>query len=278
MRLDLARRPGGLEVSLEIIDLLTSHPEPLGVTDIAKRLDMDKGNAHRVLEALGRRRIVDQDPESRRYRPGPRIMTWARQVLQARTIRDVAAPHLRQLWLASGETTHLACLNATGVVYLECLVGLGQGTTSTTLGTQAPTHCTATGKALIASLPTIQLHAHLDAVGLARFTRNTITDKAQLIEHLAIVRQRGYATDVEEFHPGTSCCASPISDVTGHVTASVGVSTPASGFVGDRAEELMGLVTSTADRISRELGFEGRAASSDGVLPAVGSYSSPFEA
>ena len=53
---------GALTTGLRTLELLVSAHTPLGVTEIAGQLDLDKANAHRTLAALVRLGYVEQDP------------------------------------------------------------------------------------------------------------------------------------------------------------------------------------------------------------------------
>ena len=64
---------------------------------------------------------------------------------------------------------------------------------SQTAGLAAPLHVGAPGKALLAYLPLAELEALLATLPLLALTPHTVTDREQLLEELATVRQRGYA-------------------------------------------------------------------------------------
>ena len=136
-----------------MLELLVSAHGPLGVTEAAEQLGVDKANAHRTLAALVRLGYVEQDPSTRRYGATVRVVELARSVLDSKDLTVVAAPHLKSLWAASGENTHLAVLAGDHVVYVSTLNGTTLLSANAAIGQSGPLHCTATGKAIIANLP-----------------------------------------------------------------------------------------------------------------------------
>jgi IclR family acetate operon transcriptional repressor len=238
---------------LRTLELLVAAHAPLGVTEIAGQLELDKANAHRTLAALVRHGYVEQDPSTRRYGATVRVVELARKVLDSRDLTVVAAPHLKSLWASSGENTHLAVLAGDHVVYVSTLNGTTILSANATIGQSQPLHCTATGKAIVANLPRGIAESLIRSIDLESFTPRTINVPAALEKELAGVRATGYAVDDREYHPGVRCVAAPVFDIGG-VTAALGVSAPADRLDADRLGVIAPIVADTAARVSRELG------------------------
>ena len=75
-----------LEAGLEILELLARSEQELGVSDISRRLEMDKANAHRLLSVLKRRRLVDHNEENRRDRAGVEVLSMAQNASHAHAV------------------------------------------------------------------------------------------------------------------------------------------------------------------------------------------------
>jgi DNA-binding IclR family transcriptional regulator len=244
---------GALATGLRTLELLVTAHAPMGVTEIAGRLAIDKANAHRTLAALARLGYVEQDPGTRRYAATVRVVELARSVLDSRDLTVVAAPHLKSLWATTGENTHLAVLAGDHVVYVSTLNGMTMLSANAAIGQSGPLHCTATGKALIAQLPRGTVEALVRSLSFERFTERTTTSPEALMKELAAVRVGGYAIDDREYHPGVRCVAAPVFGIGG-VLASLGISAPADRLDSERLRMLAPLVVETASRVSRELG------------------------
>jgi len=115
------------------------------------------------------------------------------------------------------------------------------------IGSLAPLHCTALGKAFLA-------FGRVDPPPeLVAFTPQTLTTKHALAEDLTRIRRWGYAVDNEEFTAGIRCVARPIYDESGFMIAAVGVSGPSVRVNPERLVELGGIVLSlSADEPAKE--------------------------
>ena len=244
---------GALATGLRTLELLVASHSPLGVTEIAEQLNLDKANAHRTLAALVRLGYVEQDPSTRRYGATVRVVELARSVLDSRDLTVVAAPHLKSLWAATGENTHLAVLAGDHVVYVSTLNGTTLLSANAAIGQSGPLHCVATGKAIIANLPRGMAESLINGIEFESFTPRTLRNATALEKDLAQVRVTGYAMDDREYHPGVRCIAAPVFGIGG-VIASLGISAPADRLDNDRLRVVAPLVVDTASRVSRELG------------------------
>lgn len=244
----------GLATGLSLLEVLAGSHEALGVTELADILGIDKANAHRTLAQLISLGYAEQHPVTKRYSATVRVVELARSVLDHRHITAVAAQHLQALWAASRENTHLAVLAGDRVVYIAAINGPNLLAANAAIGSSAPVHCTATGKAIVANLPPGQLELIVSRQSLERFTPTTITDYDALAEHLARVRAVGHAIDDREYDPGVRCVASPVFGIDRAVIGSIGISAPADRLDNERLRVLLPIVMDTAARVSRELG------------------------
>ena len=118
------------------------------------------------------------------------------------------------------------------------------------IGRRLPAHATALGKAMLAELDDERVRA---TVGdpLPVITEHTIGTAAELVDRLATVRERGYATDDEESCIGMRCFAvalpfgSPARDA-------ISCSVPFARLDPARADEIVGLLLETRDAFARQ--------------------------
>jgi IclR family acetate operon transcriptional repressor len=113
-------------------------------------------------------------------------------------------------------------------------------------------HVTAAGKALLAW----QSNAYLDpllAGGLQRFTPQTLTDPGAVRRELALVRRRGWATEIEEHEQGAACVAAPILAATGPPLASLSISGPTSRLRPRALATLGTRIREAADGVAQSL-------------------------
>ena len=121
-------------------------------------------------------------------------------------------------------------------------------------GRSTPLHCVASGKVLLAALAEREV-LRIVRKGLAAYTERTITELEPLLEELARVRRRGYATALGEYELGLNAVAAPVHDARGAVIAAVDIWGPAFRLTPRRIPELA--VAGPRGR-GRDLGPPGR--------------------
>ncbi len=246
---------GSLDRGLRILGILGAAAEPLGVTEIAGVLKVDKSTAYRLLYTLQARGYVNQ-VETRKYKLGCECIHLGSLALKAIDLRAQARPFLEELADRTGQTVHLAVLSGSDAIYVDKVQGSSIIAISTSVGMESPRHCTASGKAIFAHLPPDEQRRQVyDGQVLHQFTPRTITDLASLEAHFQVVREQGCAADDEERYRGVRCVAAPVFDHSGQVVASIGVSGAYSQMDLNRIEELKGLVIELAIQLSAELGY-----------------------
>ncbi|MGH2558762.1 MAG: IclR family transcriptional regulator [Thermomicrobiales bacterium] len=244
-----------LDKGLRILELLAEEDSRHGLTltEIGRALGMHRSTLFRFLATLRPRGYLERDPVSDRYRLGARVLTLSGAFLDALDIRDVARPELEMLCDETQELVHLATLDHDDVVTIERIEGRQPVSLQTGIGERRPAYCTASGKAILAYLPTEKLDSVL-AQGMPAYTSRTITSPMRMREHLARVRTRGYAVDDEERIEGVRCVASPVFGHDGEVVAAVSVAAPSHRASDERLSQIGARCRVAADAVSRRLG------------------------
>jgi DNA-binding IclR family transcriptional regulator len=235
---------------LKILDMLAFAEDSVSVTDVAQRLDIDKSSASRLLHTLALYGYADQDPDSRRYRLSPRLMTLSRQFIKRMPLREQAKPFLYDLVEVTGEAAHVAVYAQGQAMVIADVESNRTLRVAGGIGRLAPLYCTAIGKILLA-------FSGAPVPGeLPRQTERTITSHQQLTYHLEEIRYRGYALDNEETDDGVRCLAVPVYDYSGDAIAALGISGPAMRLTVERVPELADAVKVCSRKLSERLGYQ----------------------
>ncbi len=239
-----------LDRALSILDVLRFSHRDLPLGEVAARAGLPKSTTHRLLSTLEIRGFVAQDPETGAYRLG---LKHVAPVGAGPEIREV----LEGLATRSGETANLGALVGREVLYVDRADSSQALRWQLGVGSRVPVHCSALGKAILASLPEAEVAEHLPR-RLRRITPNTITDRRALLAELDAVRDRGYAVDDEEFMEGVRCVAVSVFATTGHlVRAALSLAGPAFRLTRDRAVGQIDGLKRAAATVARVLGDQG---------------------
>jgi IclR family transcriptional regulator, acetate operon repressor len=241
--------------ALNLLELIAEAGGQSTLSELADRAGLNISTSHHLLSTLVARGYVAKAGGRRGYFLGPKILQLSTARLRQAGLTDIAAPYLRRLSEATGETVHLATLQGEDLVTLVKLethhaVRIDAGI----VGKSNAAHATATGKAILAWLPEREMLRVLAGKGMTRFTDNTITDVAGLIEELRHVRRNGFALDREEFQPGVICVGAAVRDHTGGVVGSISISTPTERVNDAHVEAMAKLLTETTRVLSEEFG------------------------
>lgn len=239
---------------LDIVELLSTEKEGMGVTDIGKRLGLHKSTVHRLLNALAERGYIEKEPRHGYYKIGLKFIEITSLYLNKLELKTEAQPYLRRLAGIVGQPVHLAILDGSEAIYIEKIEALNSMRMYSQIGKRVPVHCSAIGKVLLSGLDKNSMDEFLNRHELTPFTINTIKTKAELTKQVQNVRKLGFAVDDEEHEQGVRCVAAPVYDYTDRIIAAVSVSGDKRIIKKERDEEISRYVIDTAGEISREMG------------------------
>lgn len=249
------RTIGSLQRAIDILDLFDEGATELGITEISEALALHKSTVAGLVYTLEHNRYLEQDPPSRKYRLGFKLVERASTLLSQLDVRAAALPHLQALRDWCDETINLAIRDGGEIIYVERLASRQALGMRTPVGSRAPMHCTALGKALLSALPPAGADRYVMRYGLPAVTAQSITDKERFLHEIEMARERGYAVDDEENKPGVRCVAAPIVDHEGQPAAAVSISAPAHRLPTADEPRYGAEVRATAEAISRRLGY-----------------------
>jgi IclR family acetate operon transcriptional repressor len=233
----------------ELLVRVLESAEPVALAELASASGIPKSTASRLLSALERQGLVEQDGERGRLRPGPAILRVAERNLVERNVVELAARSLDALGEITGETINLGVPARHGVEHIAQVesrhfLGAGQW-----LGRSVDYHCTAIGKIFMAFG-----RATIATAPLTRMTASTVTSPTQLRAELEIVRAESFATAIDELELGLAAIAAPVHGAGGEVVAALSISGPTTRMTDARIAELKPILIEEATNLSRRLG------------------------
>jgi len=241
--------------ALRVLKVFRDAPGDLGVSDLARRVELGKSTVYRLVSTLASEGFLTQDPSTGRYRLGLVLAELGAAATIDKDFHAAAIGPLEELWKLTGETVQVALLDGRQVVFVERIESPHTLRLFNEVGRRNWAHASSTGKVLLAFLPEDELDRLLEGWQLPAVTPHTITDPAALEEELDRVRARGYSQNTNESSVGIVSVGAPIRDATGRVIAAVSSAGPSLRLQATAMESHVGAVLVAAEAISRNLGW-----------------------
>jgi IclR family acetate operon transcriptional repressor len=219
--------------ALRILQLLRDSGQ-VRVSDVAAELGTARSTAHRLLAMLVYRDFAVQ-AEDRSYRPGPALSAQPLPGEPTQWLRQVLRPHMEALCDQVAETINLVVRLSTQTRFLYTVESTQILRVGDRQGTILPAWQTSGGKALLAELPDAQLTILLRGAGGRPPEGMTEAERRALVAELRLVRDQGYAENIEESESGLCAVGMCIRDGAGEPVAALSVSAPSIRYTHERA-------------------------------------------
>ncbi|MBP6492282.1 MAG: IclR family transcriptional regulator [Clostridia bacterium] len=239
---------------LDIIEVLSTEQDGLGVTTIAKKVGLHKSTAHRLLTTLANRGYVAKTGEGN-YKIGLKLIEAVSCYINSLELQTEARPYLMQLTGELGLTSHLGILDRDMVVYIEKMDVVSSIRMYSQIGLRMHSYCSSLGKCLLSNYSKEELNGIMKDCSFIKFTNNTIGSMEELHKEINKVRKQGWAMDNEEYEIGHRCIGAPIYDYKGDIIAAISASGPKNLIKDDRIQEVANAVKKAALELSRSMGY-----------------------
>jgi IclR family pca regulon transcriptional regulator len=244
-----------LHRGLRVLEVFSEEDSSLGLTEIASACRLDKSTAFRFVHTLEELGYLERDPDSKRYRPGLKVLKLGFSAINHLDIVQLARPHLKTLSRETDEATNMALRDGPEIVYVARISPLQLVNINLRVGSRLPVHCTSMGKAHLLDLEPVALEQLLGKGPYEAFTPHTITGLAHLLADLEQARRQGYAVGDEELAVGMRSVAAPIRNAAGEITAAINISVSSARVSREELEvRLASAVVDSAEHISTALG------------------------
>jgi IclR family transcriptional regulator, pca regulon regulatory protein len=181
------------------------------------------------------------------------VLTLGMAYVGALGLWDIARPHMEALVARTGESSSMAELDGSDIVYVARVSVPKLIALRVEIGTRFPAVQTSQGKVLLAALSPAELDRTLAQPSRAGLPPYIGRSPEQLRAELTEVRARGWALADEELAPGVRSVAVPVRDAAGVVRAAMNVTVHAAETSTERLlGEHLPLLLRTAGEVSAE--------------------------
>ncbi len=215
-----------LDKSLSVLELVFSKRDGIGTRDLAGQLKVNVATAHNIARTFCLRGYLRQDPDTKVFYPGIRLMLMGRHPSYLRSLSLSASSIIDDLAKKLNESVMLASIDHGHILNLKYVPSRQALRAQESEDMSSHSYCTAVGKILLASLSDSELDSYLHHTPLQRLTPHTLCTPQLVKDELRKVKSQGYAETRDEFCEGLSAVAVPVRDPWGNIVASVGASAP----------------------------------------------------
>jgi IclR family pca regulon transcriptional regulator len=248
------RRPDFVEALARGLDILGSFGadrRSMSLSEVAAAAGLARPTARRLLLTLEELGFVRSGGGT--FRLTPKVMDLGMAYVSSLGLWDIARPHLEALVARTGESSSMAQLDGSDIVYVARVSVPKLIALRVDIGTRFPAARTSQGKVLLAALSPEEVAAALAQPSRSGLPPGARCSPERLGDELTEVRARGWALADEELAPGVRSVAVPVRDGTGTVRAAMNVTVHAAETSVERLlrEHLPALLV-TAGQISAE--------------------------
>lgn len=238
---------------LAILETVLLRSGSWGVTEAANALGLPKARIHRHLANLRDAGYLWQNPTSRRYEPGWRLVALGQRIQATAQVARLLRPVMTELRDRIGQTVVLSALTIDGVSVADVLPGGSPIDVILNPGTVFQYNSSAQGKVALAFASPRQL-ARWSTLITERRTPKTVLDPTRLWSEVKAARERGWADGPEETFLGVNAIAAPVFDHTGDIAYALAVVGSIHYIANPPPAELISAVRLAAADLSEQLG------------------------
>ena len=212
--------------TLQIVKYLASHSGPVRASTVSRDLGLPRSTTYHLMSVLQDEGFLLHSPENQAYGLSPLLAEIGSAVLGSNALGRMAGPILRRLVAETRlpVVAHLGVLHHFDVVYASKVSAARAPSVVTSIGVRLPAHLTATGRAMLASLPHAQLRAiYPTSESIVTRSGPGPVTVAQLDTLLAAARDSGWAVEDGDIDLAFASVAVAVLDHNGYPAAAVGL-------------------------------------------------------
>lgn len=204
-----SKRVPAVDKCFAILDLLAQSQEPLGISDISGKLDLNKSTVFHLVHTLTDLNVLENLRDGK-FIFGTRFYILGNMAGKRSKLIQTAHPYLERINEKTKLSAFLGLRSDRQAILIDKVDSAYGIKLSSEIGMQMPTLAGAGIKAMLSQLSDEELDEILARTELKRYTPYSIVDKVAYKEEIRKVRTQGIAYDREEYIEGMVAFAIPI--------------------------------------------------------------------
>ena len=246
-----------VDKAIAVLNCFSLESQIMGVGEISQITGYTKSTVSRLLSTFEKHGCVERAGGPGKYRLGYRVYLWGVISGRQNNLIAIAKPVMEHLRDKCGEEVALYVVEGQRRLCVERVASVHEIAKVAPVGTYYPLHAGASGRVLLAYLPSEKRRQFFRKSRLKKMTSLTITDINTLEKDLASIRKKGYAISKGEREPDAFSVTAPVSDASGSAVASLSISGPNFRFNDQKMKKYITWVLAVSEEISKKLGYNG---------------------
>lgn len=246
-----------VDKAFKLFDCFTGEKQDYTLVELSRKLSISKGTVHRILLTAQKRGMIEQNPETGRYRLGMKVFELGNVVARRMDLRSESLPILKRISEETGLVSYLIVENEDTALCIECVQGKSLlRFMFLDVGKRMPFYIGAGPRVLLAGMRDEKINFWLKKQKLKPWTENTITDPEVLKEDIKKTREQGYALSIEDVTIGSAAAAVPIWGADGEVAGAISIAGATANFQGEKLEQYIRVIKDAGIQLSERMGWK----------------------
>ena len=203
------RRVPAIDKCFAILELLAQSKTPMGISEISRRLNLNKSSVFNTVHTLRDLNILENGPDGK-FAFGTRLYILGNTAGKRSALIQTANPYLRAINERTKFSAFLGIRSDRQAILIDKADSAYGVKVSSEIGMQMPALAGAGIKAMLSQLSNEEIDEILARTELKRYTPYSITDKGVYKKEILQVRREGIAYDKEEYIEGMVAFGIPV--------------------------------------------------------------------
>jgi DNA-binding IclR family transcriptional regulator len=214
------KRVPAIDKCFAILELLAKAKKPLGISDISRRLELNKSTVFNIVHTLIDLNTLENNSNGKLVF-GTRFYVLGNSAGRRSEIIQIARPYLESINRETKLSAFLGIRSDFRTILIDKVDSAHEIKISSEIGMQMPMLAGAGIKAMLSQLADAQIDQILSQCKLEKFTPNSMVEKEVYKKDILRVREEGIAYDLEEYIEGMVAFAVPIKTSSRNLQAAI---------------------------------------------------------
>ena len=245
-----------VDKAFEALESFNSNNDGYTLRELADKINVSKGTAHRILITAQKKGIVEKNPLTNKYHLGIKLFELGSIVANRMDLRREALPIMRKYAEITGETLYLTVKSGDEALCIERVEGKNYvKVLILDVGNKMPLNIGGGPKVLLAFMNDQEITTFLDKKLQESWTENSLIEPEEVWNEIKKIRKDGYSVSFEDVVTAAAAVGAPVKNATGNVVAAISIAGSSTNFIGKKREDLIELAIQAGQEISMRLGY-----------------------